>query len=67
MLIRSKAENALIDFRGTGLFWTGGYLCCACSGVTVKLKSTKEYHETSNIVDEIQEAFIRGEKVIIIE
>ena len=67
MLIRSKSENVLVDFNESGVFWAGGYICCGCNGVTVKLKSTSSYQESSKLLDEIQEAYIRGEKIFTIE
>lgn len=67
MLIRVKNENVLVDFNGNGVFWAGGYVCCACNGVNVKLKSTSDFQESSKILDKIQNAFLDGEKIIVIE
>lgn len=67
MLIRSRKENSLVDFNGTGAFWSSGYLCCACNGATVKLKSTSNFQESSKLLDEIQESFIRGDEIVTIE
>lgn len=67
MLIRSKKENALVEFNGNGVFWAGGYMCCACNGATVKLKATKDFQESSKLIDEIQDAFLSGERIFVIE
>lgn len=67
MLIRSKSYNALVDFNGNGIFWHGGDICCACGGMSIKIKSTSDFQESSKVIDTIQEAFLRGEEIVTIE
>lgn len=67
MLIRSESENTLVDFNGSGILNSNGYVCCACGGTLVKLKNTKEFSESKEVIDKIQDAYLRGEKIVIIE
>lgn len=64
MLIRSKTENALVDFNGNGICWNNGSVGCMCNGGFIRIKSTKEFTETKNIIDTIQKAYLAGEKIV---
>lgn len=67
MLIRVKQENILIDFTGNGIFFEGGYICCSCGGRAVHIKASNEFNQASKLLDEIQNAYLSGEKIFVIE
>lgn len=66
MLIRSKQYNALVDFKGTAIYWDAGYLKCASGGRSVELVSIK-FDEASRLIDDIQNAFLIRQEIFIIE
>ena len=67
MLIRSKSENSLIDFNGNGICCSNGYVGCMCGGGFIKIKSTRDYTESKQIIDMIQTAYLAGEKIVEIQ
>jgi len=67
MLIRSKNENTLVDFNGSGVFWHSGAVVCACGGTLVKIKGVRNAQETEAVINKIQEAYLKDERIVVIE
>lgn len=68
MLIRSIKNNTLANFgEGCIIKLYNGYIACIGNGGYAELIRAGDFNKSKKLIDEIQKAYLDGEKIYVIE